>query len=80
MTGKNNSEEKEKIISTLKNINKAWLNNETGNLEDYFHEQIIIFSPDFQKMGEGREVCINSYREFASNVKVEKYNEHDYVV
>jgi ketosteroid isomerase-like protein len=50
----------------LKDTNKAWSSGKPENLNHYFHDHIIIVSPDLKIMGSGKEPCIQSYIDFLS--------------
>jgi hypothetical protein len=71
------SEEKSinEISEIIRQINQSWKEGHTERLKNYFHERMIIVSPDLKILGEGRDVCIKSYSDFLTQAKVKKYNE-----
>ena len=71
------SEEKsiEDITQIIKKINQSWKEGYTEKLEKYFHEKMMVVSPDLKILGEGREACIKSYSDFITQAKVKKYSE-----
>lgn len=41
---------------------------------------MVIFGPDFRVRGEGREACVKSYEDFASQATVDEFKETDMVI
>ena len=68
---------KGEIWQVIRKINGAWTNGRTGKLREYFHENMVIVSPDLKKMGEGRDACIKSYEDFVSLATVHGCAEYD---
>lgn len=58
-------------------INRAWVENRVDELVQYFHEGMVIVAPQFGGRLEGREACIESYREFTGRATVEEVQEKD---
>ena len=54
----------------MKQINRAWIDNELIELERLFHEEIVFSSPQGEPLAKGREACIDSYAQFMSQAKV----------
>jgi ketosteroid isomerase-like protein len=52
------------IKRIIKDANKAWSSGNPENLSLYFHDQIIIISPDLKILGSGKGPCIQSYIDF----------------
>ena len=67
----------EEIGRLIQKINQAWKSGGADQLIDFFHPDMVIVGPGFQELGRGRDVCIESYREFAANAKVIDYTESD---
>jgi hypothetical protein len=61
----------------LTRINQAWVQGRFEELNECFHENMMIVGPGFQAMGKGREACIRSYREFSAAAVVHEYNERE---
>ena len=72
--------DREEITRILKEINRAWTSGKAGELDQYFHEDMIIAQPDFGVRGEGKNACVNSYREFAGMANIQGFKESDHVV
>ena len=54
MTSTVESQIRDEIWQILQDINDAWVNDRTDELNRFFHEDMVIASPDFRKVGEGR--------------------------
>lgn len=63
------------IRRLLAAISAAWKNNRVESLTDLFHERMTISGPDRTTYAAGRDACIETYREFATNVAVLAYRE-----
>jgi hypothetical protein len=76
----NKTEIQQEIWKIVKDINQAWAKNRTADLTNFFHQDMVIVSPDFQKLGDGRENCIKSYEDFCSQATVHSYEELEPVI
>jgi len=65
------------IHNTLTAINNAWRNSHPEEMEIYLHPEIIMKLPGFSGEITGREVLIDSFKEFCSNAQVLEYSESD---
>jgi hypothetical protein len=70
----------EAIRRLLQRINAAWREGRVEELYDCFHEKISVAPPGFQTRVEGREPCVQSYRDFLSQAVVKEYTESEPVV
>ena len=70
----------EAIEGIIRKINKAWSRARFEVLEQYFHENMIIAPPGFQHRAMGREVCIQSYRDFLSDAAIHDFQESDFII
>ena len=77
MSYKFDSKVQNEIWQIIHDINDAWVNSNPEKIADYFHENIVISHPDFQKRGEGRESCVESYKDFCRHATVHDYKEMD---
>ena len=68
---------KEEIRQLLKKINRAWIEGQTEILNEVFHEDMMIVSPDFQILGRGREACVKSYKDFMRQATLRKFTESE---
>ena len=68
---------KAEIAKIINAINKAWLNNKTEYLKDFFHEKMTITDSNFNKLASNKKECIASYESFIKQAKVLSYTEHD---
>jgi ketosteroid isomerase-like protein len=78
MTDKNKA--KEEIRTLLQKISEAWFKGDPDDLMQYFHEDLVIMSPDLQRMGEGKTACIQSYKDFIAQAVIHEYKEYDYTI
>jgi ketosteroid isomerase-like protein len=72
--------DREEITRILKEINRAWTRGRADELDQYFHEDMIIAQPGFGVRGEGKNACVVSYREFAGMASIQDLKESQYVV
>ena len=66
------------LVQLMREINRAWSGGHPEKLNDYFHEDIIIVSPDLTVLGEGRDACVRSYQDFVSSAGILDYREYDF--
>ncbi len=64
---------KKEITGVIKNINLSWVEGHPENLGEYFHENMMIVSPELEVKGKGKEACIKSYVDFINRAKVNGY-------
>jgi len=75
------SEDKKTAVRQLiKGINRSWIQGRTQELEAFFHEDMVIADSEFRHLGEGRDTCIQSYKDFVEKAKVVDYQEKDPVI
>jgi ketosteroid isomerase-like protein len=67
----------ENLCKALEAINSAWLSADVSALFHLFHDDMAIVGPGYQHFARGRDACVESYREFASNAKVLAYKASD---
>lgn len=72
--------DREEIIRILKEVNRAWTGGNPGDISKYFHEDMIIAQPGFGIRGEGRNACVDSYKEFTGMASIEGLRESEHVV
>jgi hypothetical protein len=70
----------EEIKDLLQKINEAWSKGNPDDLAEFFHENLVILGPDLQRMGEGKEACIQSYKDFLTQAVIHMYKEHDFLI
>jgi len=68
---------KEEIRQLLKKINRAWTEGRTEILNEVFHQDMVIVSPDFQVLGKGREACVKSYEAFMKQATLREFTESE---
>jgi len=69
------SEDQQEVWQVINDINNIWVKGNPEDLENFFHEKMVIVHSDFKERGEGREICINSYKDFASQAKIHEFKE-----
>lgn len=77
MSSSSESKHKEQIHQIIKKINQSWLEGHPENLNQYFHDNMMIVSSEFQVIGAGKEVCVKSYSDFISQAVIKDYHESD---
>ena len=71
------ADHKVEIRQLLKSINRAWTEGQTEILNEVFHEDMLIVSPDFQVLGKGREACVKSYKDFIRQATLREFTESE---
>ena len=61
---------RKEIQQLLKNINAARVKGCPEDMEEYFHEDMVIFDPGFGRHGIGKKVCVESYKDFTSHATI----------
>ena len=67
------SQKKDLIIDFVKKINDLWLQNDTRELNNYLSNDVVFASPGFDKYLKGKDLCINSYKEFISQAVIDNF-------
>ncbi len=67
----------EELICIVRKINSSWREGKPEKLEEYFHDRMMIVSADLRILGDGKEQCIHSYREFIDQAEVTDYAESE---
>lgn len=68
------------ILSTLQQINTAWCQGRTRELEKYFHRNMVISMPNLGQRLQGAAACVKSYEAFCAQATVESFREADHQV
>jgi ketosteroid isomerase-like protein len=72
--------DREEIRQILKDINRAWTGGNPDELNQHFHDDMIIAQPGFGIRGEGRNACVESYKQFAGMANVQNLKESEMVI
>jgi hypothetical protein len=64
---------RQEIQDLINRINKAWLSGRTTELNEYFHEDMVIKGPEFAELAKGRESCVKSYGDFVQKAAVRDF-------
>ena len=65
------------IKSVLKSVNVSWSSGKPEELNNYFHDDIVILSPELKILGAGKADCIQSYVDFLDRSRVIEYTDTD---
>ncbi len=71
---------KRKVILTVRELNKAWLQRDFAKLDKYLHRDVVMVQPGFNTQLKGRRACVKSYQGFMSTSTVQRYKESRYRV
>ncbi|MFC1554226.1 nuclear transport factor 2 family protein [candidate division KSB1 bacterium] len=68
------------IQQILKKINNAWIQGNPKEMEEFFHEDMVIAIPGGQRVCKGKNACIDSYSQFIKNSKIHTVKESEYCI
>jgi hypothetical protein len=69
--------EDEALRSLLKAITAAWTEGRFDDLNDHFDENIVFIAPGFEARAEGRNACVQGYRDFMTQATIDEYRESE---
>lgn len=64
----------EQLHDLAHRLNRAWLEGRFEDLGSFFHESVVFVAPGFSKRISGREACVESYREFATQARIHRFD------
>lgn len=67
----------QEIWQVIQAINDAWLKGYAEDLVDFFHDDMVIVTPDGKEQGRGRVVCIESYKGFSAMAIIKEFKDRD---
>jgi len=71
------SKDQQEVWQVVEAINDAWLKGHAEDLVDYFHDDMVIVTPDGKEQGRGKVVCIESYKGFSSMAIIKEFKDRD---
>ena len=71
---------KDDIIDFVRKINEIWIEGNTEELYNYLSNDVVFASPGFNKYLKGKDLCVNSYREFIGQALVRDFQTSQYNV
>ena len=66
-------EDPDRIKHIIRIINDAWYHQDYQVMEGLFSDSVIFRSPDFKHQIQGKEVCIQTFRDFMNKAIVSKF-------
>jgi hypothetical protein len=72
--------DQEHIRELLREINRSWLDGDFDALQKLLHEKVVTVRPGFGERAEGRESCIQSYKDFVRSAAVKRFDESDHQI
>jgi len=71
---------REEIRKLLGNISDTWIKGRPEELEEYFHEEMVIAGPGFKGGGRGKTECVQSYKDFVTHAAIRNVKESDHLI
>jgi uncharacterized protein (TIGR02246 family) len=68
-----NDADREEIGHLIERINEAWLNGRAEELSELFHPDMVMALHGFVSRAVGRDVCVESYKDFTRHATVKKF-------
>lgn len=69
-----------KLEDLVREINRLWVGGNAEKLGEYFHEDMIMVSPDLKVIGKGREECVKGYIDFCQQARIANFEESKFAV
>jgi hypothetical protein len=70
----------EDLWQAVHNLNAAWLQGDWKSLESQFNDAVVMSMPGFQQQIAGKDVLVQSYKDFVANAEIVDFQERDPVV
>ncbi|CAM2065631.1 Nuclear transport factor 2 family protein [Sulfidibacter corallicola] len=72
MNGPNPSDRNDlgRVARRLDQLNRAWVEGRPDEMKPILHEQMVVTGPQFQVLAQGREHCLQGYRDFCNSARV----------
>lgn len=67
--------EQEAVWEVMQKINQAWVHNRPGEMESHLHPDMVIITSDVEYRADGRDACIDSYKDFCKRATIREYKE-----
>jgi ketosteroid isomerase-like protein len=68
---------REGAATTMRQINRTWLEGRVDDLAPLVHPEIVMVFPGFAGRIQGREVFLAGFREFCRSARIQEFREHD---
>jgi len=65
------------VAAAIAEINAAWRENRVDDMVPFLHEDVVFMQPGGDARVQGRDLCVQSYRDFLASATMHEYNEHD---
>lgn len=75
MPGADADADRRMIRRIVGEMNHAWRNGNTVELDRYFHADMVIVGPGYQELTRGRETCVRSYADFLGSARIHETSE-----
>ena len=70
----------EAIKELITNLNDAWRTGRFDDLAALFHQNAVIIAPNGSVLAQGRDACVQGYREYALLARTQTFEMHEPVV
>jgi hypothetical protein len=68
------------VQEVVSRLSVAWQSRSYAELSGHLDDDVVIVAPGFQGRVEGRNACVESYREFMERVTIERYEQAEPVI
>jgi Domain of unknown function (DUF4440) len=65
--------EQKKILGVIEDINALWLNKKYDEIGEYLSENVVVARPGSTDRAHGKEIYVQSYRDYDTVAKTHKY-------
>lgn len=66
-----------KVWETIHEMNQCWTQGKPEKLAEYFHEDMVAFTPIERELLDGRKPCIGGFQDFVKAARILHWKESD---
>jgi hypothetical protein len=67
--------EQEAVWEVMQAINRAWVHGRPDEMEPHLHPDMVIVTSDVEYRADGRDACIDTYKDFCKRATIQDYKE-----
>jgi ketosteroid isomerase-like protein len=68
------------LLAVIRRLVSAWRIGNADELTTLLHPDVVFVQPHFGGRTDGREACVDGFRDFTSQAKINKYGDTDHAI